>query len=143
MFSRLVPFAPRHNCRLILVNRRGYPGATPFSAEELRDLGRYSSDDSPASHEGFRAFCRERGREVYDFLAELVSSDQSITTEGGVSIAGWSSGAMYTMAFLAYAPAFAAAREFDLQPYMHSVISYGKLHLVLIHAELGLISVNV
>ena len=127
VFSRLVPLAAKSNCRLILINRRGYPGSTPLSAEQLSDLGRCISDTSSESLNYVKDFCQERGREVYDFLTDLVCSDESITPEGGLSVAGWSFGSIFTMALLANAPEFAVARNFDLQPYIHSVINYGEV----------------
>ncbi len=79
--------------RILLVNRRGYPGSTPYNVDELRtfaegpDNARYSQliDD---------------GTNCALLLDGLIQS-LSLPQEGGVAVVGWSLGNKFTLAMIA------------------------------------------
>ncbi|KAI1789100.1 hypothetical protein LXA43DRAFT_1155822 [Ganoderma leucocontextum] len=141
IFVKLVPLAAAHNARIVLVNRRDYPGATPFSSEERTILesaakGATTSDAS-AAHAQLEAFMRERAREVYDTLASFVHGNniplsQREENKGGIVLAGWSFGTAWMTAFLAHAPSFSAPNsDIELGKYMRRVVFYDNPYLVL------------
>ena len=37
-FKRIIPLAGRHNVRLVIVNRRDYPGSSPYTDEEINSV---------------------------------------------------------------------------------------------------------
>ncbi|KAL1683390.1 Alpha/Beta hydrolase protein [Schizophyllum commune] len=89
VFDRLLPLAPSHNVRLICVNRRGYPGTTPFTPED--EAGLASSDPSQTLAAQGVIFAR--------FLAKLPDAlglpRPSAHGEGGIVLAGWSLGTLF------------------------------------------------
>ncbi|KAI5829932.1 alpha/beta-hydrolase [Schizophyllum commune Tattone D] len=89
VFDRLLPLAPSHNIRLICVNRRGYPGTTPFTPED--EAGLASSDPSQTLAAQGVIFAR--------FLAKLPDAlglpRPSADGEGGIVLAGWSLGTLF------------------------------------------------
>ncbi|KAI4520758.1 alpha/beta-hydrolase [Schizophyllum commune Loenen D] len=89
VFDRLLPLAPSHNIRLICVNRRGYPGTTPFTPEE--EAGLASSDPSQTLAAQGVVFAR--------FIAKLPDALglplPSAHGEGGIALAGWSLGTLF------------------------------------------------
>ena len=64
----MIPFAAANRVRLILVNRRDYPGSTPLSDAELAELG--SSDLETRA----RALARQ-GLDIGLFLAWLIRKE--------------------------------------------------------------------
>lgn len=124
VFKRLMPLAPQYNIRLVLVNRREYPGSSLFTEEDLNKL--QSKDD--AAH---IEFARERAEEIATFIK--VFKDQEDIPEassdgriGGVSLMGWSSGALQTIAVLGYADLLAESTKKSIEPYLRSYIVFGE-----------------
>ncbi|OSC96865.1 hypothetical protein PYCCODRAFT_1399794 [Trametes coccinea BRFM310] len=105
VFKRLIPFAEQYNTRLLLVNRRDYPGAEPYTPEEKANLARIASaPDSPETKEEAKAAMRDRGRELYDFLLDYVQREdipRANGNEGGIIVLGWSMGSVWISALLA------------------------------------------
>ncbi|TBU37177.1 Alpha/Beta hydrolase protein [Dichomitus squalens] len=139
IFAKLVPLAHAHNARVVLVNRRDYPGATPFSPEERSLLSAIATESasSPESdaaaadaHAQLEPFMRSRAREVSDLLARLVHDanipkSQREANKGGLVLVGWSFGTVWMTAFLAHAPALHAGEgegEVDLTQYLRRVV---------------------
>ncbi|TBU24601.1 Alpha/Beta hydrolase protein [Dichomitus squalens] len=129
-FSRLIPLAHRNNIRLVLLNRRDYPGSTPYTDEERAMVAKLTPNaDEEAlaqAREKFSIFLKDRAREVYDFLEDLVKRDnippsQRDLNTGGIVVAGWSLGALWTTSLLAYAPQF-PVNDVDLSQYVRRVI---------------------
>lgn len=119
----MLPFAESHNSRIILVNRRDYPGAAPYSEEEMCLLAS-TTPDTPEAATNIKVFTEARARELYDFLVTLVKT-KNITVDGGIALAGWSFGTVWLNAFLAYVPTFPVG-DIDLRRYIRSVVMYGK-----------------
>ena len=111
------------------VNRRDYPGTTPYPPEERALLQKTKETGAP---EPARKFVMNRGREVLEFLAELVRERGIPPAEpernrGGIILAGWSLGMLWMTATLANLETFDdSAVNVDLSKYLRRVIIYGK-----------------
>lgn len=131
IFAKLLPLAPAYNTRVMLVNRRDYPGSTPFTEAEraLLPSQPLDADDLPSARDNLQAFMKAQARELYDFLEILVeggdvpAADRKNNT-GGVVVAGWSMGAAWMTALLAHAPSFYTG-GLNLAHYIQRVVFLG------------------
>lgn len=135
IFAKLLPLAPAYNVRVILVNRRDYPGSAPFTEAERallpsQPIGPTEDADAlAAAKENVQEFMQAQARELYDFLEILVESgdvpaaDRKNNT-GGMVVAGWSMGAAWMTALLAHAPSF-PTREVNLAHYLQRAVFLG------------------
>ncbi|KAJ7982994.1 Alpha/Beta hydrolase protein [Mycena polygramma] len=90
VFRRLLPLAASRSLRLICINRRGYPGSTPYSAEEVR-IHASGSDEERA------ALLSEAGANLALCVNEIIQQ-RDLPSAGGVALVGWSLGNMFAMA---------------------------------------------
>ncbi|TBU30269.1 hypothetical protein BD311DRAFT_659517 [Dichomitus squalens] len=128
-FVRLLPHAATHNARIVLVNRRDYPGATPYAPEERILLEGWSlrKYDVQTVKDNMALFMRHRAEELLTLLEELVR-DGSVTrvsssrTSGGIVVAGWSLGIVWMSALLAHISS--SPRAAQLKPYLRRVVMY-------------------
>ncbi|EIM81567.1 uncharacterized protein STEHIDRAFT_161746 [Stereum hirsutum FP-91666 SS1] len=122
IFSRLVPFASQSNARIVLVNRRDYPGSTPYSDAEQQLLASCLSDTAEAA-KNIRSYMKDRACELYDFLCEFAMSENipMISGEGGMTVVGWSLGGNWITALLAYLEIFEGV-EMTLRSYLNKLI---------------------
>ncbi|KAI0761772.1 hypothetical protein BD413DRAFT_616770 [Trametes elegans] len=73
-FGKLLPLAPHFGCRIIVLNRRDYPGASPYTAEErallppVPDRPRTNPDEIRSSREMLAQ------REALEHLPEIPTS---------------------------------------------------------------------
>lgn len=118
----MVPFAAKHGARLVLVNRRDYPGTTSYSEEELKLLNAGAASTFEAA-EALRIYIKGRGNDLYDFLEEFIVKEK-ISQKGSIIVAAWSFGVVFTTALLAYASSF-PQREVDVASYIRCVLNYG------------------
>ena len=77
----------------------------------------------------FDRFLKDRAREVFDFLEDLVRRDDIPPAQhdigmGGIIIAGWSLGALWMTSLLAYAPSF-PVNDVELSAYVRRVAVFG------------------
>ncbi|KAI0295326.1 alpha/beta-hydrolase [Multifurca ochricompacta] len=119
-FKHFFPLAKNVGARIILINRREYPGSDPFSDQD-HALIASATHDTPEASENANLFMKARTKELYDFLCELVRSEDLLTNS--IILAGWSLGAAFMTAFLTYAPTF-EADEIELSRYIRRVIVY-------------------
>ncbi|EIM81546.1 alpha/beta-hydrolase [Stereum hirsutum FP-91666 SS1] len=107
IFARLLPMAPQFNARIILVNRRDYPGSTPLDDSDRKNLSSFNSSTAEAA-QNIRSYMRDRARDVYDFLCELVAAEciPGVSDGGGIIMAAWSFGGSLITALLAYLKTF-------------------------------------
>ena len=79
---------------------------------------------------------RDRGREVYDYLADLVKreaipplraggDDAHTKLKGGIVLVGWSLGTVSMTTLLAYAPSFQSDSDVQLSKWVRRVVLYG------------------
>ncbi|KAI0365120.1 alpha/beta-hydrolase [Pilatotrama ljubarskyi] len=133
-FKRLLPFAKQYNARVVLVNRRDYPGSDPYTPEELATAARLATTpDSPETAAEAEAFMRDRAREVYNFLADFVRRERiprAQTNAGGLVVVGWSLGSVWITALLANVRLFPEG-DVKLSEYVRRVILYDASFLCL------------
>ncbi|KAH9887036.1 hypothetical protein C8Q73DRAFT_714415 [Cubamyces lactineus] len=132
-FVKLRPLSAKHNTRIILVNRRDYPGSEPFTEAERESLPPVSllteegtATGKPTALESLKTFMKERARELYDLLVQLVKTGDVPAVDrknnkGGIVVAGWSFGTSWMTALLANVMAF-PVEDIKLSDYMRRVV---------------------
>ena len=128
-FKKLLPLAHKYNVRIVLPNRRDYPGSAPFSPEELANLSKLANatPGSPEAVEGTEQEMKARAREVYDYLIDLVKTERIPPVQGqtgGIVLAGWSLGATWITALLAHVATFPVG-DIRLSEYVRRLVYYG------------------
>ena len=121
-FTRLISLHDALRVRIVLVNRRDYPGATVYDEAEMAQL-RAATSNTQEGADLMRAWFRGRSLELYNFLEDYIQREK-VTKEGGLIIAGWSLGAAFLNGLLAYAPTFRVG-EVDVASYIKYAIAYG------------------
>jgi pimeloyl-ACP methyl ester carboxylesterase len=90
-FKRIEKLIGSRPLRLICVNRRGYPGSTPYSSEDVKALAGESSESERA------AMLARHGIDIAFFVDGLIQK-LSLTDVG---VLAWSIGNTFLLAFLA------------------------------------------
>ena len=126
IFTRLLPLAHKHGSRVVLMQRRDYPGAEPLNEEELRLLSS-TPPATPQAAANMELYTKQRAQEFNDFLVNFVCAED-IPVEGGLVLVGWSFGAIWITGLLAYAASF-SVNDVELCKYIRRVIIYGRLYL--------------
>ncbi|KAJ3540882.1 hypothetical protein NM208_g4854 [Fusarium decemcellulare] len=124
-FIPMLPFAATHNSRLVIPNRREYPGSEPYTTEEGHQLEAVQeAEDGKALLD---EFMRDRAHEIFDFLTEFVQQEKipfpGQNQGGGIILVAWSLGAIWLMPFLLHAPSFPVG-EVDIREYVRHAIIY-------------------
>ncbi|KAJ7130777.1 hypothetical protein C8R43DRAFT_1089921 [Mycena crocata] len=124
IFEKIIDIAPSHGVRVVAINRRHFPGSTPFTPEELNVVftGGSGDDERDAQMEA-------RGHEIGTFIATFVqkfhlpplSADGK---EGGSVLLGWSVGAPYQLAAIASADTLSEDTRSVLSAHVRSLILY-------------------
>ncbi|KZT27512.1 hypothetical protein NEOLEDRAFT_1130479 [Neolentinus lepideus HHB14362 ss-1] len=125
IFQRLFPYASEHQLRLVTVNRRDYPGSTPYSPEELEVL---QGQDKNAQ----TALLRTLGLQISTFIDWFVKSKKilplSVSTDehktGGFAMIGWSAGGVLVLSILAHAHTFLDGIVQTIGDYCRTFILY-------------------
>lgn len=108
----------------MLVNRRGYPGATPVNVAKLAKLEAALNDDkTPGAVDVVRAHLRDHAKDLHEFLENFIL-EEKITKEGGIILAGWSLGTAFLNALLAHASTFPASKV-NVASYIKRVVYNG------------------
>ena len=99
VYDKVMSLGTRSGLRFVAINRRGYPGSTPFSNLEMSIL-------ETGSHEQRAAFIHAQGAEIMTFIYRYVQqhgipslSDDG--SSGGFAIMGWSAGVSTALAAIA------------------------------------------
>ncbi|KAI0358230.1 hypothetical protein OH77DRAFT_1518926 [Trametes cingulata] len=118
IFAKIIPLAPAYGVRIILLNRREYPGAVPYTAEEralippVPDKPRTDEREIRSAAQMLQTFMRDRAYELYQALQALVTErdippgSRSVSETGGIVLVGWSMGATWMTALLSYVREF-------------------------------------
>ncbi|KAF8716354.1 hypothetical protein AX14_012383 [Amanita brunnescens Koide BX004] len=119
-FKRVQDAAIKKGVRFVALNRRNYPGTTPYSEEEINALVNGTKEQKDAWH-------RDRGHEVGIFIHNLISKENippiSADREtGGIILLGWSAGAGDANATIAHANTLPSDIRSHLALYIRSVI---------------------
>ncbi|TBU30271.1 hypothetical protein BD311DRAFT_755099 [Dichomitus squalens] len=125
-FTRLLPLGKARHARIVLVNRRDYPGAVPYTESEQLLLSDAHSDDEVIKS-NLALFMKQRAQELLGFLVELVQAGgvtpaEPIRNKGGIVVAGWSLGQAWMTALLAHASSSPASSR--LREYIRRVVLY-------------------
>ena len=123
----MIPFAASNRARLILVNRRDYPGSTPLSDTELASLG---SQDLETRAQALA----QQGLDIGLFLAWLVreekippvSIDSDGNQQGGIALVAWSLAHTPVAGFLAHADALPPDDIRTLEPCLRAYCIFGE-----------------
>ncbi|KAI0755807.1 hypothetical protein C8Q74DRAFT_1305452 [Fomes fomentarius] len=137
-FVKLIPFAQKHNARIVLVNRRDYPGAAPYTEEELTALREANVAKDPSNaHVLFMPYLKDRARELHSFLVNFVVENDIPSIHGntgGIILAGWSLGSIWMTALLAHVQTFPVV-DVELGAYMRRIVLHDSPYEVLGYAS--------
>ncbi|KIY44519.1 hypothetical protein FISHEDRAFT_25621, partial [Fistulina hepatica ATCC 64428] len=125
IFYKLFPYCASHNIRLVVVNRKEYPGSSKYTDDEIEDL-----------HACRQVFLQRLGTEVADFLVWFISAHDIPRIglhqkSGGIAVVGWSMGAATILPLLAYPELVPAGIRAKLSPYIKDYILYDPPYLAL------------
>ncbi|KAF8343237.1 hypothetical protein F5887DRAFT_973984 [Amanita rubescens] len=120
VFKRVQNVAIKQGVRFVALNRRNYPGSTPYTPEEINALLNGTKEQRDGWH-------KDRGHEVGVFIYKLIekggippiSADRKT---GGIVIHGWSAGAGDASAMIAYADTLPEDVRSRLALYMRALI---------------------
>ena len=124
MFRKLEPLAAQNNARLVLINRRDYPGSDPYTEEEHATLA--SLQSTPNALDLMQQFMADRARELYDFLTKFIAQEDipaAAGATGGLVVAGWSFGTKWITSFLQQLARFPAG-DVELRAYVRRIVLY-------------------
>ncbi|KAI0328019.1 hypothetical protein GY45DRAFT_1307556 [Cubamyces sp. BRFM 1775] len=131
VFRKLIPLAAKSNARVVLVNRRDYPGSEPYTPEERAVFTRLAgAAPSPEASAEAQAFFRDRVKEFYDFIVDFVRRENIPRPKGdtgGLIIAGWSLASTWLTTLLANVGLFQEG-DVQLSKYVRRVILYDSSH---------------
>ena len=127
VFKRVQDVAINQGVRYIALNRRNYPGSTPYTQEEMNVLINGNKEQKDGWH-------RDHGHEVGMFIYKLIekggippiSADRKT---GGIVIHGWSAGAGDAMAMVAHADTLPEDVRSCLASHMRALIIQGAYRL--------------
>ncbi|KAK7055271.1 Alpha/Beta hydrolase protein [Favolaschia claudopus] len=124
VFQKLMDLAPSQGVRVVAINRRPFPGSTPFTDAELNVIYTGGSGDAERQTQ-----LDNRGREISNFIVNFITQNRlpPISNDGktgGAIILGWSVGAPYAMAALSSADSLPLASRVVLAAYLRSVVIY-------------------
>lgn len=123
MFRRLFPFGPEHNYRLVSLYRRGYPGSSPLTEEELALL---QSSDAESQKKYMGLLGLQIARFILGFAAsQALPAYDAENKSGGIVLLGWSLGGLFLNTVLANLDGLAADELHNLDSLLHTTITYG------------------
>ncbi|KAJ8086079.1 hypothetical protein PM082_004898 [Marasmius tenuissimus] len=130
IFEKMLSIAPSKGVRLVAVQRRPFPGSTPFTPQELNvTLTGGSSDQERA------AYAEARGHELANFIDRFIQKFKlpaiGANGQGGSVIWGWSVGALLPVWTIGNAKTLPADVKTRLGANVRSLIIYEAAPLVL------------
>ncbi|KAK0499101.1 Alpha/Beta hydrolase protein [Armillaria luteobubalina] len=131
VFQKVLDVARSKGVRFVAIQRRPFPGSTPFTAEELNVV--LTGGSSEADRD---AQITARGHEIASFVDAFIQkfklpalSDDGKT--GGVALLGWSVGGAFPLAAVASSGTLPADVQARFSSYLRSLIVYESAPLVL------------
>lgn len=105
------------------MNRRDYPGSSPYSEGEL---SRLRTGDAKAHID----FARNRAGEFATFIRHYVEQNQipqatEDQSAGGIVLLGWSAGNNFIIPILAHADSIDSETRLKIEPYLRSIAIFG------------------
>jgi hypothetical protein len=91
IFKRMLPYASSNLVRLVPVNRKDYPGSSPFTPEEI---ARLASEDIQTREAAVRALAMEFGA-FFAWFVQTYQTPPIVSTgtggrAGGIIVVSWS-----------------------------------------------------
>ena len=133
-FTKMIPFTDKYNARIVLVNRRDYPGSQPYSEDELALLKPVVEGESAEekTQENLWAYMRDRASELCALLAILAKEGKILPYDrgadtGGAIVAGWSFGSCWLTALLAHGDIASDVQGINLGDYVRRIVLHGML----------------
>jgi len=130
-FQRLLPIAPSKSMRLICINRREYPGTTPFSDDEKRVIVSGSDEER-------YTFFQKQGISLAKFVCRLIDqcaipaptlSKERVGSKeikkGGITVGAWSLGNVYMISIVACIDVVDKEVRNQLQVYVTGFLLWG------------------
>lgn len=122
----MVPYAAKHNLRLVLLNMRDYPGSSGYRPDELEALSTQDVDIQAAA-------IKQQGVHLAAFLTHLIKNydiqNKSISSKGtvvgGLAVLAWSLGNVVTHSFLSHANDYSPDVKRLLDQYLRTMVFYG------------------
>ncbi|KAI0655018.1 hypothetical protein C8Q70DRAFT_924560 [Cubamyces menziesii] len=128
-FTKMIPFTDKYNARIVLVNRRDYPGSQPYSEDELALLKPVVEGESAEekTRENLWAYMRDRAAELCALLAILAKEGKILPYDreadtGGAIVAGWSFGSCWLTALLAHGDIASDVQGINLGDYVRRIV---------------------
>lgn len=98
VFKKDLPEARQQGIRFIAINRRNFPGSTPFTSSELSAI-----QVKGAGALEYVQFLLDRGKELVGFIVSAIKQLElpyKNSEGGGISLMGWSLGNTYMQAIV-------------------------------------------
>ena len=127
IFQKILDAATSKGVRFVAINRRGFPGSTPYTNPELDVVTNELSTETEKD-----AFLQDRGHEITYFIDNFIREHElpppsSDGMNGGVAILGWSLGSSHAAAAVASTLTLPADVRARLSLHLRSLIFYGEL----------------
>jgi hypothetical protein len=122
------PFAAQNNARLILINRRDFPGSEPYTDSERAKLTLAQAAPEEKAVAFLESYMRDRAREIFDFLGAFIEQEKIPLAggrNGGIILCTWSFAATWIMGLLANVGSFPRGNT-DLMLYIRRLVLYGR-----------------
>ncbi|KAJ7508120.1 hypothetical protein B0H11DRAFT_1966695 [Mycena galericulata] len=113
-FQKLSPLAALNRLRLVCVNRREYPGSSPYTAQELKVFNE-GTDAERAVLLG------QQGHDLALFVDGLIDV-LPVTPAGGIMLVGWSIGTIFLLSLIASIATLPFEMRARLCPLVHTVV---------------------
>lgn len=104
---------------MILLNRRGYPGAVPFEDQE----------NPSGTLKELESFMEQRAQEIHGFLETFIVNEK--ISPRSVTIVGWSFGSIFITALLGCAQSFQTKLSTGVASYIRQAVLYGSYNVSL------------
>ncbi len=125
IFQKVMSVASSNGVRFVAIQRRPFPGSTPFTDEELNVTLTGGSGDEERDFE-----IEMRGHEIASFVDIFIQNHNLPRVSddgksGGASLLGWSVGGAYVVAAIASTETLPVDVQTRLGAYVRSMIVYG------------------
>lgn len=127
IFKRVQAIAANKGVRFVAINRRNYPGSTPYSPAELEVIDKGSEEQK-------NIWLDTRGHEIASFVVSFIEKEQIPPIsgrEGGVILLGWSVGVGEANATIATADSLPSDIRTTFTSYIRGLVLHGMFMHVL------------
>ncbi|KAJ7196933.1 Alpha/Beta hydrolase protein [Mycena pura] len=115
-FQRISPLAHSNSLRVVCVNRREYPGSSPYSAEELNVFA--SGTDAQKA-----GILEQQGRDLALFVDGIIETLLG-PKAGGVALCAWSMGNIFLLSLIASIQTLPANTRARLSRHVQNIILF-------------------